>query len=103
MEHSLNFVLQNLCKRNGQALTCLNLSECRWISKKSIQVISEHCTQLTDINLWSTYMSQDALDCFVSGLSPNVKKVFLALTTMTDEQVEKLGSRCDRITELKPR
>ena len=50
MEHSSNIVLQNLCKRNGQTLTSLNLNECRWISKKSIQFISENCTQLTYIN-----------------------------------------------------
>ena len=102
MEHSSNIVLQNLCKRNGQTLTSLDLSECRWISKKSIQVISKHCTQLTDINLWCTYISQDAMDSFISGVSPNVKEVCLGgnLDTITDKQIENLVSRCNRITEL---
>ena len=98
---TLNIVLQDLCKRNGETLTLLNLAECRWISKKSAQVISKYCTQLKNITLFNIDMSQDAMDCFVSGLSPNVKEVLLSLnTTMTDEQVEKLVSRCDKITDL---
>ena len=102
MEHSLNIVLQNLCKRNGQTLTSLNLSECRWISKKSIQVISEHCTQLTEINLWCTYISQDAMDSLISAVSPNVKEVCLGANsdTIKDKQIETLVSRCNRITKL---
>jgi len=98
---SLNIVLQDLCKRNGETLMILNLAECRWISKKSAQEISNYCTQLEKITLFNIDMSQDAMDCFVSGLSPNVKEVLLSLnTTMTDEQVEKLVSRCNRITDL---
>ena len=98
---SLNIVLQDLCKRNGETLMVLNLAECRWISKKSAQEISNYCTQLEKITLFNIDMSQDAMDCFVSGLSPNVKEVLLSLnTTMTDEQVEKLVSRCNRITDL---
>ena len=102
MDNSLNIVFQNLCNRNGQTLRCLSLAECRWISKKSIQVISEHCTQLTEINLWCTYISQDAMDSFISGVSPNVEKVCLGsnLGTITDKQIEKLVSRCNRIIEL---
>ena len=100
-KHSLNIVLQDLCKRNGQTLQVLNLAECTWISKKSAHVISKHCTQLWKITLFNCHMSHDAMDCFVSGLSPNVKQVCLALNdTMTDEQVEKLVSRCNRITSL---
>ena len=100
-KHSLNIVLQDLCKRNGQTLQVLNLAECTWISKKSAHVISKYCTQLWKITLFNCHMSHDAIDCFVSGLSPNVKRVCLALNdTMTDEQVEKLVSRCNRITNL---
>ena len=100
-KHSLNIVLQDLCKRNGQTLQVLNLAECTWISKKSAHVISKYCTQLWKITLFNCHMSHDAIDCFVSGLSPNVKQVCLALNdTMTDEQVEKLVSRCNRITSL---
>ena len=99
--HSLNIVLQDLCKRNGGTLILLNLAECKWISKKSAQVISKYCTQLWKIDLFDTHMSHDAMDCFVNGLSPNVKRVCLVLNaTMTDEQVEKLVSRCNRITNL---
>ena len=99
--HSLNMVLQDLCKRNGQTLLVLNLAECTWISKKSAQVISKYCTQLWKITLFNCHMSHDAIDCFVSGLSPNVKQVCLALNaTITDEQVEKLVSHCNRITNL---
>ena len=61
MKHSLNIVLQNLCKRNGQTLEYLDLGECKWLSKNSIQVILKYCTQLTKITIWSSKMSQDAM------------------------------------------
>ena len=61
-KHSLNIVLQDLCKRNGQTLQVLNLAECTWISKKSAHVISKHCTQLWKITLFNCHMSHDAID-----------------------------------------
>ena len=68
MKHSLNIVLQNLCKRNGQTLEHLDLGECKWISKNSIEMILKYCTQLTTITLWGSNMSQNSMDLFVSGL-----------------------------------
>ena len=102
MKHSSNIVLQNLCKRNEKTLYSLSLDECQWISKNSLQVISKHCTELTQIDLRYTNVSQDAMDFFVSALSPNVKEVCLACNkdTMTDRQIETLVSRCNKITEL---
>ena len=101
-KQSLNVVLQNLCKRNGQTLSSLKLDECQWISKNSLQTISKHCTELTEINLGYTNVSQDAMDIFVSALSPNVETVCLASNgdTMTDRQIEILVSRCNKITQL---
>ena len=102
IKYSLNLVLQNLCKRNGQTLTSLSLGECKWISKNSLQVILKHCTQLTQIDLWDTNMSQDSMDFFVNNLSPNVKRISLSSNTenMKDRHIETLVSRCNRITKL---
>ena len=102
-KQSLNVVLQDLCKRNGQTLFSLKLAECHWISKNSLQTISKHCTELTKIDLTSTNISQDAMDIFVSALSPNVETICLAGngdTSMTDAQIEVLVCRCNKITEL---
>ena len=104
MKHSLNIVLQNLCKKNEKTLFSLDLAYCRrWISKNSLQVISKHCTELKQIYLTSTNISQDAMDIFVSTLSPNVETICLAGngdTSMTDAQIEVLVCRCNKITEL---
>ena len=102
MKHSLNIVLQSLCKRNEKTLLSLSLEECQWISKNSLLVISKHCTELTQISLRCTNISQDAMDILVSALSPNVETVCLAYNgdTMTDRQVELLVSRCNKSTEL---
>ena len=97
--HSLNIVLQDLCKRNGQTLIELDLSG-TWISKNSAHVISKYCTQLKKINLFNSGMSDDALDIFISAVSPNAKIVYLALNNLTDKQTETLVSRCNGITEL---
>ena len=100
MKHSSNIVLQSFCKRNGQTLISLKLKGCKWISKKSIQVISEYCTKLSEINLWDSNISQDAMDSFISAVSPNVEKVCLGSNAITDKQIETLVSRCNRITKL---
>ena len=102
MKHSSNIVLQNLCKRNEKTLFSLDLAECQWISKNSLLVISKHCTELTQIDFRSTNISQDAMDIFVSALSPNVETVCLACNgeTMTDRLIEILVSRCNKITEF---
>ena len=102
MQHSSNIVLQNFCKRNEKTLFSLDLADCRWISKNSLLVIAKHCTELTQIYLTSTNISQDAMDIFVSALSPNVETVCLASNgdTMTDRQIEILVSRCNKITKL---
>ena len=102
IEYSLNLVLQNLCKRNGQTLTSLSLGDCKWISKNSLQMILKHCTQLTRIDLWDTNMSEDSMDFFVNNLSPKVKKISLSsnIENMKDRHIETLVSRCNRITKL---
>ena len=101
-EYSLNVVLQNLCKRNSQTLTSLSLGEYKLISKNSIQVILKHCTQLIQIDLWDSNMSEDSMDFFVNNLSPNVKRISLSSNTenMKDRHIETLVSRCNRITKL---
>ena len=100
MKRSSNIVLQNLCKRNGQTLEYLDLGECKWLSKNSIQVILKYCTQLTKITIWGSKMSQDAMHLFVSGLSPSVKKVGANPYNVTDKHIETLVSRCNQITYL---
>ena len=62
-------------------------------------MISEYCTQLTEINLSCTCISEDAVNSFISAVSPNVEKVCLG-ENITDKQIETLVSRCNRITKL---
>ena len=93
--HKLNIVFQNLCKRNGQTLQGINLAECKWISKRSVQGITKNCTHLTEVNLRLVKMPQEAMDLLVSGLSPNVKKVNFAskYMNMRNSHIEALLSR----------
>ena len=100
IKRSSNIVLQNLCKRNGQTLEHLDLGECKWISKNSIEMILKYCTQLTTITLWGSNMSQDSMDLFVNGLSPSVKKVGANPYNVKDRHIETLVSRCNQITYL---
>ena len=96
-----NTALQKFCSKNGQTLRSLNIGLFDWLSTKSVQVIVMQCTKLQEISFESLELDQNALNQLVSGLTPGIEKVSLAGNEeLTDEHVETLVSRCNKITAL---
>ena len=63
------------------------------------------CTKLQEISFfsfaWSLKLDQNALNQLVGGLTPSIEKVSLSGNEeLTDEHIETLVSRCNKITAL---
>jgi len=109
-------LLQRIFSNNGQTLEALNfgfsyfdpiLENCtsyldfRTQSMMLVKLILTHCTKLQEINLECCDLHHDALSQLVSGLSPEMKKVSLpGNDQVTDEHIETLVTRCDKIIAL---
>ena len=111
-------LLQRIFSQNGQTLQALNFGayydtifkwSCTsileldfWMqSMIFVKLILTHCTKLQEINLEYCDLHHDALNQLVSGLSPEIEKVSLpGNDEVTDEHIETLVSRCNKITAL---
>ena len=102
-QYKSNTVFQKFCSQNCQTLRKLNFQATNWLSTKSVQVIVTKCTELREISLecFEPGLDQNTLTQLVSGLSPNIRKLSLGGNDeVTDEHIETLVSRCNKITAL---
>ena len=97
----LDTALQKFCSQNGKTLRTLNICLLNWLSTKSLQVIVMQCAKLQEISFEYLKLDQNALNQIVTGLTPGIEKVSLAGNKeLTDEHIETLVSRCNKITAL---
>ena len=93
--------MQKFCSQNGQTLRKFNICLLNWLSTKSVQVIVMQCTKLQEISFEYLKLDQNAFNQLVSGLTPGIEKVSLAGNKeLTDENIETLVSKCNKITSL---
>lgn len=96
--------LQKFFSQNGQTLLVLNYRCCYLstiVRTKLFQLIVTHCTKLQEINLDCVYcLDHYALNQLVSGLSLEIEKVNLGGLHLTDENIETLVKRCNKISVL---
>jgi len=95
--------LPKFFSQNGQTLLVLNLNYryCHLstiVRTKLFQLIVTHCTKLQEFNFPD--LDHDALNQLVSGLSLEIEKVNLGGEDVTDEHIETLVKRCNKITAL---
>ena len=84
-----------------KTLRTLNICLLNWLSTKSLQVIVMQCAKLQEISFEYLKLDQNALNQIVTGLTPGIEKVSLAGNKeLTDEHIETLVSRCNKITAL---
>ena len=106
--------------QNGKTLKVLDLSKCNFCihekictrisSRKGcsyrsyavpVQEIVENCTELKELSLHMTKLSESSTDFLVSNLTSKIEKLDLFnIPCLKDEHVKKLVTRCNRITEL---
>ena len=107
--------------RNGKTLKVLDLSECILCNENdneqyrnfaqcaprqcaysaAIQQIVENCTELVELSLHMTKLCKKSVDILCSGLTSKIEKLDLFdMVFLSDNHVEKLVTRCNKITEL---
>ena len=75
---SLRFLLLNtnlvrkVCAQNGTTLQILDLFKCQGVNFEEIQLIINNCSELKELNLSDTYLSQDSVKFIVKQLTPKV-------------------------------
>jgi hypothetical protein len=98
--------------QNGKTLKVLDLSKCTFLgshflegSRKCeldcIQQVVESCTELKELSLYKTDLSEKSIDFLVSNLTSNILKLDLFdQSFLSYTHVKKLVTRCNKITEL---
>ena len=102
-------IVKNMCYQNGKTLQILNLCNCDGLNLESMKHIADNCTELREVDFSSipstiicgSRIPQDALDYLANNLTPKIKRLNLSYQPkLTDEHVNTLVSRCNKITEL---
>ena len=98
--------------QNGKTLKVLDLSKCTFLgshflegSRKCeldcIQQVVRNCTELKELSLYETDLSEKSIDFLVSNLTPNIEKLDLFdQSFLRYTHIKKLVTRCHKITEL---
>ena len=94
-------MITSICYQNGQSLKSLDLRLCWGLKLNSIQLICEKCTELNEVNLDKTNLSEDSINILVSNLTPKVEKLSLwGVFSVRDEHITTLVQRCNRLLVL---
>lgn len=94
-------MINSICYQNGQSLKSLDLRLCWGLNLNSIQLISEKCTKLKEVNLDKTNLSEDSINILVGNLTPKVEKLSLwGVFSVQDEHITTLVQRCNRLLVL---
>ena len=94
-------MISKICYQNGQSLRLLDLQLCWGLNLNSIQLIFEKCTELNEVNLDKTNLSEDSINILVNNLTPKVEKLSLwGVFSVRDEHITTLVQRCNRLLVL---
>ena len=97
----LNFnLIVNISQNNSKTLLKLNLSGCQGLFQ-SIQHIVKNCTELTELNLFDTKISEYSINFLANKLTPKIRKLYLGgIDTVRDQHITTLVRRCNAIVDL---
>ena len=119
-------IISIISLQNGKTLKVLDLSECILCNENddeqyrnftqcgvsqagvvqcaysaAILQIVENCTELVELSLHMTKLCKKSVDILCSGLTSKIEKLDLFdMVYLSDNHVEKLVTRCNKITEL---
>ena len=99
----LNPNFKKICQRNGKTLQKLDLSDYQGLDFQSIQHIVRNCTELIDLSLYDTEISEEAINYLANNLTPKIRKLNLGCfgaNHIRDEHITTLVSRCNNIVDL---
>ena len=94
-------MMETLCTQNKQTLKVFYLKIFQdYMNSDIIQHIVYSCRELKEVSIIGKGVSHNSINYFVDNLSPNVEKLRLEMRDITDEHVEVLVKRCNKLTDL---
>ena len=94
-------MINSICQQNGKTLQTLKLRWSEGLELEGIKLITSQCTELTEVSLADTYLSEASINIVSSQLTPKVMKLSLGgLWEVQDEHINMLVVRCNRLFEL---
>ena len=70
-------MIQNICHQNCKTLQTLKLRWSEGLDIESVKMITENCTELTEVSFADTYLSEACVNIVSSSLTPKVMKLSL--------------------------
>ena len=70
-------LLKDFFIQNGKSLKILNLIDCKGLTIETISNIATNCTELTELNLDGTYLSEESMNILSKNLSPKMEQLSL--------------------------
>ena len=99
LELKFNLIV-NISQNNSKTLLKVDLRGCQGLFQ-SIQHIVKNCTELTELNLFDTKISQYSMNYLANKLTPKIRKLYLGgVDNVRDEHITTLVRRCNAITDL---
>ena len=107
-------LIDSISLQNGKTLKVLDLSRCTLCTKRykcmtsvickdtiSIWQIVKQCTELKELSLHRTDLTEKSIVALVSNLTSKIEKLDLFdMDYLNDDHVKTLVTRCNKITEL---
>ena len=94
-------MIRSICYQNGSTLQTLDLSSSRGLNLESIQMITQNCVGLKNVNFYNIGLSKVSISYLVNNLTPEVEKLGIgSLRELKDEHVKALVTRCNKLSVL---
>lgn len=94
-------MLNSICYQNGQSLKVLDMCLTKGLNLSSIKTIVRSCDELTEVNLGSTNLPEDAIDYLTKNITTTIEKLSLGWErSLKDEHVQNLVERCHKLSVL---
>ena len=88
-------MINSICQQNCKTLQTLKLRWSEGLELEAIKQITSQCTELTEVSLADTYLSEASINIVSSQLTPKVMKLSLGgLWEVRDEHINMLVVRC---------
>ena len=86
--------------QNSNSLKGLDLSGCCKLDSQDLKSIVSRCLELTDANFDYLCLRTYNFASIITNLTPNIKKLSLSGTSLKLSDLNKLITRCNKITDL---
>jgi hypothetical protein len=89
--------IENIAYLNNLKVLCLFMVE---LNFESVKRIIDRCTELNDIDIMETSLTQESIDYICTNLTPNALEIRLSNNEAKDKHIHSLVVRCKNLKHL---